>query len=202
MVFRLHHYILMLRSPSQRNSTPSIIHISLHESAHNIDDHMPCVVPITYVLQDNESPKENPSENGEATSSKNECDNQSQNDEICTGSQEDSGEHSPRHSSTHVGLEARHLEVYSPALPLASPSRTELCTPFRVARGDHAPSRQRSDAPTSPRLSLLATRCPSPQSAGSHVPSAATTSSSGFFVVAAGGENSAANSKSDENDEI
>jgi hypothetical protein len=158
---------------------------SSHESAHNIDGHMPCVVPITDVLQVSELPEENSRENGEETSSNNESENLSQNDETGTESQDDSGEHSPTHSSGHVDPEAHHPEEDSPALPpVSSPSVDVDRTMSPPVSSGHVSSSELARSTRS--LVLLVAIC----SSGSSVEAAGGEN----YVGASGGENSATNS--------
>jgi hypothetical protein len=102
---------------------------------------MPCVFPITDVLQVSELPEENSRENSEETSSNNESDHLSQNDKTGMESQDDSGEHSPTHSSGPVDPEAHHPEEDSPALPpVSSPSVDVDGTMSPLVSSGHASS--------------------------------------------------------------
>jgi hypothetical protein len=145
---------------------------SSHESAHNIDGHMPCVVSITDVLQVSELPEENSRENNEETSSNNESENLSQNDKTGTESQDDSREHSPAHSSGPIDPEAHHPEEDSPAsLPVSSPSVDVDGTMSPPISSGRMSSSKLAWSAWSPVMS-------------------AAISSSGPSVEAAGGENS------------
>jgi hypothetical protein len=149
---------------------------------------MPCVVPITDVLQVSELPEENSKENSEETSSNNESENLSQNDETSTESQDDSREHSPAHSSGPVDPEAHHPEEDSPAsLPVLSPSVDVDGTMSPPVSSGHGSSSELAWSAWSPVLSaVISSSGPSVEAAGGE-----------NYVGAASGENSATNSSNE-----